>query len=54
MRIGGGSDLWLTRLKPGGWMVIIGSILNLFGLGILAFLPILIGIMGGVLILVGK
>ena len=42
------------RLKLGGWMVIIGSILNLFGLGILAFLPILIGIIGGVLILVGK
>ena len=42
------------NLKLGGWMVIIFSILNLFGLGILASLPILVGIIGGVLILVGK
>ena len=42
------------RLKLGGWMVIVFSALSLFGLGILAFLPILIGIIGGVLILVGK
>jgi len=42
------------RIKLGGLMVIIFSLLNLGGLGILAYLPILIGIIGGVLILIGK
>ena len=42
------------RIKLGGLMVIIFSLLNLGGLGILAFLPILFGFIGGVLILIGK
>jgi len=42
------------KIKLGGLMVIIFSLLNLGGLGILAFLPILFGFIGGVLILIGK
>jgi len=41
-------------LKLGGTLVILFSLVNLVGLGILAFLPILIGVVGGALILIGK
>ena len=42
------------KIKLGSLVVIIFSLLNLGGLGILAFLPILFGVIGGVLILIGK
>lgn len=42
------------RLKLGGVLVILFSLMSFVGMYIFAFLPVLLGIIGGVLLLIGK